>query len=270
MSLVRIALRIAAVQALKGRTDVGSNVLDSQLGALDVTADGKLRTDQGKPFVTVYTDAARAGQGEDMPSGMDLDLRALTVNGATEIIFEAGITAAMVETDPETDEAVIAAIGIPSTDANLEVQLDVIMRQIGDALSDPASEWAEVFRSLCPRFIRIERSRTGSAEGQRMAAHQLKITAELLADPIKGQELRSTSSMAKFLVLADTLADPDLQTQVAVIRAAIAGQEYSWQTVRRRYGLTGDEADAMLLTTPPGAEPDVAISELTAVDAVSP
>lgn len=39
MSLARIALRIAAVEALKGKTLVGDNVLDSPNGALDVQAE---------------------------------------------------------------------------------------------------------------------------------------------------------------------------------------------------------------------------------------
>ena len=61
MSLTMMALRIAAVQALKaGGTLVGDNVLDSQISAIDQTADGQLRSDQQRPFIAVYTDAAKS------------------------------------------------------------------------------------------------------------------------------------------------------------------------------------------------------------------
>ena len=56
--LGRIALRIAAVQALKGRTLVGDNVLDSRMTALDVDDDGNARTDEDRPFISLYESGA--------------------------------------------------------------------------------------------------------------------------------------------------------------------------------------------------------------------
>ena len=56
MSLTMMALRIAAVEALKaGGTMVGTNVLDSQISAIDQTVDGDLKTDQKRPFIAVYS-----------------------------------------------------------------------------------------------------------------------------------------------------------------------------------------------------------------------
>lgn len=63
MSLIRIAARMAAVRALRGRTLVGDNVLDSQIGALDVGADGELRTEEDKPFISVYTHGKTTATG---------------------------------------------------------------------------------------------------------------------------------------------------------------------------------------------------------------
>lgn len=54
--LARIALRMATIAALKGRTLVEDNVLDSEITALDADADGNLTTDQKRPFISIYTD----------------------------------------------------------------------------------------------------------------------------------------------------------------------------------------------------------------------
>ena len=53
MSLIRYAVRVAAVEAVRGRTLVAGNVLDSENGSLDVLADGTLRTDQDRPFSSI-------------------------------------------------------------------------------------------------------------------------------------------------------------------------------------------------------------------------
>lgn len=240
MSLTRIAARIAAVQALKGKTLVGDNVLDSQIGALDVGADGSVRTDQEKPFISVYTDGATTKDADNR-------LRTMSVNGATTFLFEAGITAAHVETDPETGVSQVYD-GIPATDRAFEFYLDLVARQIADALTDPANEWAGLFRDLCMRFEVVERARTsGDGSGVRLAAQQIKIVADLVADPVVGT-LKEGSPMARFFAKAATLEDPVVTAQVALMQAQLSGDEHSWQTALRRYGLTYGEGDAMLIT----------------------
>lgn len=278
MSLNRIAARIAAVQALRGRTLVGDNVLDSQIGALDVAADGSLRTDEERPFISVYTDAAKI-------DGDDTALRAFVVNGETEFVFEAGVTAAHVETD-DTGVSTIYP-GIPGTDAAFEVHLDLTMRQIGDALSDPENEWAEIFRKFISHFVKVERARTSGAEnGVRLAAQQLRVTAVLRTDPVRGVELKPAHPLAMFFAKAATVTvpnpahdpddenspatipDPVVAAQVALMQAQLSGAEYEWQTAMRRYGMTKTEADNLLLTTPEGAEADIDVVDINAAPAV--
>ncbi len=260
MSLNRIAARIAAVQALRGRTLVGDNVLDSQIGALDVAADGSLRTEEDRPFLSVYTDSAKA-------DGDDASLRSFAVNGDTEFVFEAGVTAAHVETNTETGESMIYP-GIPGTDAAFEVHLDLVMRQIGDALSDPANEWAEIFRKLISLFSKIERQRTsGDGNGVRLAAQQLRVTAVLRPDPVRGVELKPTHPLAMFFAKADELDDPVVNAQVALMQAQLAGNEFQWQSDMRRYGMTRTEADNLLLVPPEGAEADITVVNVDAAPA---
>ena len=91
MSITMMALRICAVQALKSAgTLVGENVLDSQIAALDMTADGQLKTGQDAPFIAVYSDAAKAA---------DMGHSGLRANGAVTLTFNFGVTVAMAETD---------------------------------------------------------------------------------------------------------------------------------------------------------------------------
>lgn len=278
MSLTRIAARLAAVYALRGKTLVGDNVLDSQIGALDITADGELRTDEEKPFISVYADAAKSD--ENM-------LRSWVDNGATDFLFEMGVTAAHTEFNDETGETTLVGVGIPATDAAFEFLLDVVARQIGDALSDPENEWAEIFRKFLRGVNRIERARTsGDGSGIRLAAQQIKVTADLIADPVRGVELKPAHPLAMFFAKAATLTvpnpahdpddenspatipDPVVTAQVALMQAQIAGSATDWQTELRRYGITRTEGENLLIVPPEGVEGDIAIVEVGAAPVV--
>ncbi|CDZ43094.1 Hypothetical protein NGAL_HAMBI1146_58670 [Neorhizobium galegae bv. officinalis] len=236
-----MAVRIAAVQALRGKTLVGDNVLDSEIGALQVDADGNLRTDEDTPFLAIYTDAATTRD-------IDIDIRSFSVNGVTEILFETGITAAMTETDAATDETKLIGLGIPATDRSFELFLDLVDRQIGDVLNDPANEWAGIFRNLVQRFVKIDRARTsGAADGTRLAGHQTKVSALLVNDPVAGEAIRSTGAIGKFFAKAAELTEPEIVTQLAAMRAQIEGSGVAWATPVRRRGLTQEEGAAMLV-----------------------
>src|SRR5690606_32856484 len=108
MSIARIALRIAAVEALKGRTLVNQHVLDSPNGALDVQADGTLRTDEERPFIAVFTDV---GSAEDITG------RCLIENGSCLLVLEAGISQAMTQRDRQTGVTTLIGVNIPASDA---------------------------------------------------------------------------------------------------------------------------------------------------------
>lgn len=246
MSLVRIAIRRCALEALRGRTLVGTNVLDSEIGALDVNADGALRTDKDRPFITIYTDAAKSS---------DNDLRSFVVNGETEIIFEAGIATPHVVSDPNTDEAVLVP-GLPATDANFEINLDLTVRQIFDVLSDPLNEWAELFRSFLYSHVQITRARTsGDTDGVRLAAHQVKLLASIISDPVAGVPLKPQSPMARFLTKCEAEViprEPSFSVTLDLMRAQIAGDGAARMAAMQRFGLCLAEANAMLLTLPDG------------------
>ncbi|WP_245407490.1 hypothetical protein [Rhizobium sp. SEMIA4064] len=222
---------------------VGDNVLDSEIGTLDIGADGALRTHKERPFISVYVGASKVTEG--------LETRALNKNGNVDIIFEAGIASPHVVTDPETDESVIYG-GLPATDANFEFHLDMTMRQIGDALNDPQNEWADLFRCLSLRLVGVERDRVSAdANGTRLAAHRLKLTTEVVADPVRGTALGPGTPLARFFAKCETdliRKSPDMAKNIELMRAQISGDVDELQAAMRRYGMVYGEADAMLMT----------------------
>ncbi|OOO29149.1 hypothetical protein [Agrobacterium sp. YIC 4121] len=250
MSLVRIALRICAVQAVKGRTLVGDNVLDSEIGALETSSAGELKTPQEKQFVSVYTDDSKQVSG--------LELRSLIASGEIDLVFEAGVASPHLMTDPLTDEKVIMN-GLPAADANFEFYLDMTLRQIADALADPDNEWAAIFNSLILRVEKCQRARiSGDTNGVRLAAHQMKMTVAAIAEPVAGQPLKPGTPMAAFFAKCESdlvHREPDMVKKIALMKAQIAGKDGELAAAMRRYGMTHNEADAMLLTLPDGGSP---------------
>lgn len=240
MSLIRIAIRTAAVEALKGRTLVGDNVLDSEIGVIDVSADGELNVESTRPFIAVYSEVSLADLN-------DVNLRSLTQNGNVELVFEAGLTAAMVETD-NTGNSVLIGVGFPDTDRAMERQLDLVIRQIFDALSDPDNEWAQIFKGLSLRFIQVRRGRISTTDsGIRRAAQQITLKVDLIADPVKGEPEKADSPFGRFLHHTAMSGNQELQKLAQLMREQLEPQSNANTVDQRRYGHTSEERDALLL-----------------------
>ncbi len=194
MSLTMMALRIAAVEALKvGGTLVGSNVLDSQISAIDQTVDGALKTDQQRPFIAVYTDNSKA---EDLG---DIGLRA---NGRVELTFNCGVSLTMGQLNKNTGVTEVIE-GLPSTDAQFEAILDVVGCQICRVLTDAANPWAQVFGNLCMLVSKSQVRSSSAAENVRLACGQIKLTVDAYADPRLGQVFAEGSHWPSFLALME-------------------------------------------------------------------
>lgn len=256
MSIIRIAMRIAIRQALMGKTKVGNNVLDSQIGLVG-SDGGELSVNQQKPFISLYAESARVETNEGF--------RALVQNGVTELTFDVGFSAHHVTTDPDTDEAVVLD-GIPASDDNFEFFLDMVIRQIGDALNDPDDPWADIARSFLRRVESIDRACASSgARGVRVALHQLRMRVELLSDPVKGMVVSPQSAIGRFFALAETL-DDTTRAKVAEMLAQLQADESSIDAAFRRYGFTHSEAEALLLTMRDGVADDQVITEVISPD----
>lgn len=237
MSLVRIGLRIAAVEAIRGRTLVGDNVLDSPNGALDIIADGSLRTEEDRPFIGVFTEQGKA----QVSTG-----RGLFENGTIELVFDIGQSSAMLETNEETGETVFVGINIPASDRSSEFFLDMVERQINDALCDPDNQWAEIFRGLSLRIVSTSFAGARSTEGgQKVAGHQLRLMMELIADPVRGDDMPDNSPFLRLLAAMEGSSDGVYHKQAAIMRAAITGTDEPWQAVQRWKGMTASELLAL-------------------------
>lgn len=241
MSLTRIAARIAAVQALKGNTLVGDSVLDSQIGAIEVGADGNIGVGEESRFISVFTDASAT-------ASKDYNDRPFVPNGLTEIIFEAAISATMLQTDDETGVAYVVP-GIYGTDQAFEFYLDMVMRQIGDTLTDPHNPWSQIFLKLAGVITKKEVARVSSVEGGvRLAAHRMTLTVEMIQDPVRGTILNEAHGLARFLAAAELLDDANITEQANIMNAYLAGDVSDWQQAMRRYAMTHGEADALIIT----------------------
>lgn len=266
MSLVKLAMRMAAVEALKGKTLVGDVVLDSEIGVIDLKPDGTLESEQEKRFIAVYTQEGKLELDAHMP-------RALHEGGTCELIFEIGITASMTTRDPETgDQEVIE--GIPATDAAFEFYLDVVDRQILDALTTGSSAWSEIWRGLVPRVISVHRQRTDSAGQVRLAGHQLKLNCEIAADPTPGHAYDPDGPFGQFMSALTTSPIVGHQVRAALMTNVLeATPGASWQAVMHQLGLTRAEAEALghapLASDEPDAEVDAAILEVAGSGSVT-
>ncbi|MFT0892951.1 hypothetical protein [Pseudochelatococcus sp. G4_1912] len=272
---------MAVIEALKNRTLAGANVSDSNIGALDVSADGSLRTDEDRPWLAVYTDSSSTK--ETFPNAT---MRSFAANGQTILVFEFGIASSQIVVDPETGLSNVVT-GIPATDDAFEMHADIVARQIGDALLDPDNQWAEIFRLLVQSFKNVERLRTSSdTNGVRLAAQQIRITADLVADPVRGQPLKDASPLKLFFDKCETdlrlpnpaypdesdeptIVDPVIAAKIELMRAQIGtdAAPFDWQTIQRRFGLTGYEADALMIKPPAGVPGDATITDITPPDA---
>lgn len=250
MSLTMMALRIAAVQALKaGGTLVGDNVLDSQISAIDQTADGRLRSDQQRPFIAVYTDVAKA---------QDLGQTGLRSNGRVDIVFNCGVSVTMAETNKETGETQIVDL-FPATDANLEAVLDALDVQISRVLTDPENPWAQVFGDFVQAYVTKEHVRSSSsAENVRLAAGQTKLTIDVFADPRYGQPLAEGGPWPRFMALMAEHGVPQLALFQHLVGDPVSG---AYEEFERLTGMTTRDAQSLRLYTFGGVPRDVVVTD---------
>lgn len=255
MSLTMIALRICAVEALKSAdTLVGDRVLDSQISAIDQTPDGKLSTDQQKPFIAVYTDSAVTDLG-----GHD----GLRPNGKVELLFNFGVSVTMVTTDKETGASLI--IGeLPPTDANFEAVLDVLDTQILRALVSGTNTWAQIFGSFVKDYAKKSHLRSSAAnENVRLAAGQTKLIVETYADPILGAPLAEGGRWQVFLEQMDKINHP----QRGLFKQALGiASDPIFPPYEELAAMTTQVADTLGLKPHAGVDPDTKISLATTSD----
>ncbi|WP_262027578.1 hypothetical protein [Microvirga sp. Mcv34] len=237
MSLSIDVLRLITVRAIKGRTLVGDRVLDSANLSADLAVEG----DDGG-VVTVYTNEA----------SLALDGNSLTsFEGNVDLVIEisiAGRVAVRYENDNgETVEEVETVIR--PTDEGLELSVGIIARQITNALLDPESPWADLWRTFAPKRDRIRIRRGESGQGApRFASRQIVMTVDVLSDPPPGVNLDASSEWVAWKRFVDLAAeDDDLSGPAKMIRGIIENGPVpnTWEEALHAMGASGDAAASL-------------------------
>lgn len=240
--LTRLAVQLCAVQALKGATIVGANVRDSEVGVNSLDQDGNIATTEQKPFVNVFSEDANATGGR-------LDLL-----GQYEFVqdFQFGVTSAMplitgegdYLLDAETEDILLAERVKPS-DADINVLLAVIERQIGLALMDPDNAWASLWQRFWIGEVQIKSSRGQSrADGVRFGARQMSVAGQLLAEPGYGMDVRPGSA---WHALLEQLPGSEIEHLAETFERLIGTDDPRGDLAffQRRYGHGTAAADAL-------------------------
>lgn len=186
MSIVRSCLRLATVAALRDKTWAETRVLDSDNGPLSAAILA-----EPTPYIVCFTD----DDDREEIEGFDL----LAAKRTLVIVIEFGLASAL----PPSDGG--PAMRIPATDGAFELALDIIERQIINALvHDPLSAWGALWRDLAMRFdLKTSSKRGGSSEGgSRWAARQLLLHVDPIADPPAGVVLSDDHPVPRFLAAA--------------------------------------------------------------------
>lgn len=221
MSIVRLAVRIAAQRALLGRTYAEGRVHDSTVAPLDL-----MLQEERNPFVILYTDDDTVEvQGRDWMAG----------DRALDLMIEAAVATAV-----EVEGGV--SMVIPHTDAAMEIVIDIMQRQIVRALTDEGTEWSRLFMRMCPTLTVISARRGVSAEnGVRFAARQISLQLNPIAEPPIGAALAPDHPIAE--VIAAMKADPDLAQIGSLVEAEVQGTPLpDWDRVKVDLGLALTEA----------------------------
>lgn len=254
MSLTMMALRIAAVEALKaGGTLVGTNVLDSQISAIDQTADGNLTTDQQRPFIAVYSDACKADQ---------LSNTGLRTNGRVELTFNCGVALTMGQTNKSTGETEIIE-GFPSTDAQFEAILDVIGCQICRTLTDSENPWSQVFGNLGTLVSKSQIRSSSTADNVRLACGQIKLTVDAYADPCRGQVFAEGSHWPAFLALMEAHGVEQLRLFQLMLDQLDGSDGSEGQNLEALTGMTTRDATSLRVYSFANVRPETAFKEVT-------
>lgn len=232
MSLTALAIRLATIRALKGRTYAEERVFDSKIGPVELVAQGEAR-----PVIIVTTDDDAVDiTGRDMRAG----------EHRLELIIEVAVTERV--TVEISEGATTEEVGIPATDAGLEATLAIIGWQISKALAADGGEWGDLWRTLVVKVHSIA-SRRGAddANGVRYAARQYIYSVDHVAEPEPGASPHALDAWGR--VLAAMKADKEFSSLGKIIEAEISlGNPTPWEAARGTLGLANDEAGVLGLS----------------------
>jgi hypothetical protein len=254
MSLVRACLRLVTVAALRDRTWAETRVYNSDNTPLEEAV-----AQAEAPYIVVYTD-------DDARH----DVEGLDLTGSNRFI---ALTIAFGVAGPVQAVEGGSTIAFPQTDAGYEMVLDMVERQIINALvHDPSSTWGALWKDLATNFGAEVRSRRGGSSegGVRWAARELSLQVATIADRPPGVPYADDHPVKRFITAARGAPDDSgLGPAANIIEAAINPDlpAPAWRQAQAWLGLT-DTAVRGLGLAPPYDTPDaeVPIASLDGID----
>lgn len=249
MSLTALAVRIATIRALRGRTLAEDRVFDSKINPVNLVA-----TDEKRPVIIVTTDDDNVNiTGRDLRAG----------DHSLELVIEIAVTQ-KVEVVVENEET-REVISIPATDAGLEATVGLIGWQIAKALSADGGLWGDLWRVLVVQVKSISSQRgADDANGVRYAARQYIYTIDHIAEPAPGETPADSDAWA--CVLKAMKDDPELASLAKLIETEISGGGFlPWEIARGALGLADDEA-GIIGVKPIGVDEIVPLANVETTD----
>lgn len=250
MNICMDVLRMVTVKALQGKTWCGMRVFDSPAEPADLRL-----ANERAPYIGVYIDDA------------DADLEALGGLGVENIYADTPTCWLLIEVsvagqgedtpdnangdnpDPSILRPKADANAIAFTDAGLELRIGLMARQVFDALADPTSPWANLWKLMAVerREIQIRRGGSGLEEDQqpgvRYASRIIRMRIGMLSEPAPGDA--TGEFWSKFFALAAT--DNQVKGAAAVIQQFLAPEdgEPGWLATARANSWTPDAVRAI-------------------------
>lgn len=216
MSIARLILRMITKKALEGQTQAEDRVKDSSIADLNAAL-----AEAPKPIILVYTDDSQfVPEGRELTGGQGSQTLVLLISNAGYV--------AVPRDDPNEPEE--KAFVFPVTDANLELSLDLLERQIQIALSDPENPWADLWNKIVTKVGKWSSTRgQGDKKGTRFAARQILIEVETLHDPLPGTEIEAVWREIIDQIIADE--NPAFAELGEILEAFMVGKP--WELPRR-------------------------------------
>lgn len=251
MSLTALAIRLATIRALRGRTYAEGRVFDSKISPIELIANS-----EAQPVIIVSTDDHMMdAAGRDLVSG----------DHRLELVIEIAVTSAVrVEVE---DGSTVEELAIPASDEGLEATLAILGWQIAKCLAADGGEWGNLWRMLVMKVHNVS-SRRGADDvnGVRYAARQYVYTLDHVSDPAAGVVPDAQGAWGAFL--AAVSGDPELAHLGRILETEIAKGDYMpWEVARGALGLANDEA-SVLGMRPAIIDEAVALEEIGLPDGV--
>lgn len=250
MSLARTILRIAAVQAITGKTLAGDAVFDSDIDPIDQRV-----SETPQPLVVVYTD-----DDQSTPNGFSDFLQGSQVELVVEVVY-AGRASVTMDADGPDGPQEAEVLQLSGRDAANEILLDMIERQVVRTLTAGQGKWSQVFRGVaCNCTRRLSRRGASAEQGVRFAVRQLVLTLEPIIDPVPGMPIPAGSVWDRALTL---LEDSQFGPVARMLREDIEGQPITeWRRFAGQLGVSLETMSAIGMG-PVGAEDPVPLMEGT-------